>query len=133
MEMIMCINRVGSLGIKGKLPWKCSQDLKHFKKLTHKKRCLVGRKTFESLPPLPNRELLVVGKGYLTLEQAMEREPEMVIGGKTLFKKFINDVTKIHLSIVVDDNTIGDVGFNGSEIWKIITSMRTKIYKFRKD
>ena len=131
--MILAINRVGALGLKGGLPWKSKKDLQHFKKLTLGKRCLVGRKTYETLPNLPNRELIVVGQGYLTLEEAMKRKPEVVIGGKTLFEKFFDKVDKIHLSIIVDDTTSGDVGFDGRECWKIIADMRTKIYKFQKD
>ena len=52
------------IGLDGNLPWKLSQEMKHFTKLTKsggagKNAVLMGRKTWESIPPkfrpLPDR------------------------------------------------------------------------------
>ena len=65
-------NRV--IGQGNRLPWRLSEDLKRFKRLTSGHPMIMGRRTFESLVnefggPLPNRRLLIVTsrgkiKGY---------------------------------------------------------------------
>ena len=50
-----------SIGLKGKLPWNISEDLKFFKEKTQGKALIMGRKTFESLgSPLPFRLNVVI-------------------------------------------------------------------------
>lgn len=46
------------------IPWNLPEDIKYFMKKTHKKICIMGRKTFESLPkgPLKNRLNIVLTK-----------------------------------------------------------------------
>ena len=45
------------IGRHGDLPWRLRSDLQRFKAITVGKPCLMGRKTWESLPlkPLPGR------------------------------------------------------------------------------
>ena len=45
----------GVIGRDGDLPWRLRSDLQRFKAITVGKPCLMGRKTWESLPlkPLP--------------------------------------------------------------------------------
>jgi dihydrofolate reductase len=63
-------NRV--IGNKGKIPWKISEDMKFFKKTTVGSSCVMGRKTWDSLPdgykPLPDRENVVVSSNAVMLE-----------------------------------------------------------------
>jgi len=40
------------IGIQGKLPWKLKKDLQFFKELTLGNAVIMGRKTWESLPPI---------------------------------------------------------------------------------
>jgi dihydrofolate reductase len=48
----MASNR--TIGINNKLPWRCPEDLKHFKALTMGHHLIMGRKTFDSIgKPLP--------------------------------------------------------------------------------
>ena len=101
----------GVIGRDGDLPWRLRSDLQRFKAITVGKPCLMGRKTWESLPlkPLPGRLNLVMtrdesyeadgmAKGALvcsTLDEAIEigRETAQddgvdeicVIGGTALF------------------------------------------------
>ncbi len=67
----------------GELPWgREPEDLKRFRRLTIGKTCIVGRKTFDLLPPLPGRELIVVSRQGRSLDSAIEEYPEaVVIGG----------------------------------------------------
>ena len=52
----------GVIGAKGALPWRLPEDMRRFKALTMGKPCIMGRKTWESLPkkPLPGRTNIVV-------------------------------------------------------------------------
>jgi len=110
MEMIVAINKLGYIGKDGNLMWKCSDDLKWFKEVTMGKKCLVGRKTFESLPPLKGRELIVVSKSGLQLEDALKLNPDIVIGGGEIYRKTIDLIDTLYLSII-DDEQIGDTKF----------------------
>ena len=54
----------GVIGKDGTLPWHLPEDLAHFKRLTHGWPVIMGRKTWDSLPPrfrpLPGRTNIVV-------------------------------------------------------------------------
>lgn len=54
----------GTIGRNGGLPWRLPSDMRHFRELTTGRTVLMGRKTFESLPPkyrpLPHRRNLVL-------------------------------------------------------------------------
>ena len=55
----MASNR--TIGINNTLPWRCPEDLKHFKALTMGHHMIMGRKTFGSIgKPLPGRTTVVV-------------------------------------------------------------------------
>lgn len=56
----MSLNRV--IGDKGKIPWHLPEDLKWFKQFTLNQTIVVGRKTFEDLPPLANRKILILSR-----------------------------------------------------------------------
>ncbi len=65
----MAKNRV--IGVNNTLPWRCPEDLKHFKQLTMGHSLIMGRKTYDSIGrPLPGRTTVVV-----------TRDPELKIGG----------------------------------------------------
>ena len=48
----------------GKIPWSIKEDLKFFRQQTWEKTCIMGRKTWQSLPesyrPLPNRNNIII-------------------------------------------------------------------------
>lgn len=112
MKGIIAVNKVDVIGNGNSIPWRCSEDLKHFKELTMGCTCLVGRKTFESLPPLKGRNLIVVGKGYFpSIEEAInsvENGIDWVIGGKSIYEQTCHLWDELHLS-VINDTTDGDV------------------------
>jgi dihydrofolate reductase len=50
-----------TIGINNTLPWRCPEDLKHFKALTMGHHMIMGRKTFDSIgKPLPGRTTVIV-------------------------------------------------------------------------
>ena len=127
MEAIAAINKLGYLGKDGQLMWHCKGDLKWFKEVTMGKKCLVGRKTYEALPLLPGRELIVVGKGHNTLEEALALNPDIVIGGGQIYRATMSMINKIHLSII-DDDQIGDV-----KLCDIPMNVKINVKRFKKD
>lgn len=64
INLIWAQSRNGVIGIDGQLPWHLPEDLAHFKRLTNGWPVVMGRKTWDSLPPrfrpLPGRNNVVV-------------------------------------------------------------------------
>ncbi|MEN9983498.1 MAG: hypothetical protein RJB10_1305 [Pseudomonadota bacterium] len=64
LNLIYARARNGVIGIQGKLPWHLPEDLAHFKRTTLGCPVIMGRKTWDSLPPqfrpLPGRINIVV-------------------------------------------------------------------------
>lgn len=60
--MIVAADSKNGIGKDGSIPWKISEDLIRFKKLTENHVVIMGRKTWESLPhkPLKNRTNVVL-------------------------------------------------------------------------
>ncbi len=114
MQIILAQNKLKYIGLDGRLPWNSKEDLQHFKAMTLGKRLLVGRITYENLPELKDRTMIVVGKGYNTLIQGISQRPDFIIGGAALINSILNEprykklITQVHLSII-DDETEGDV------------------------
>jgi dihydrofolate reductase len=69
----------GVIGRDGALPWRLPEDLKHFRELTSGATVLMGRRTWESLPPrfrpLPGRRNLVLSR---TPQEGVETFPDLV-------------------------------------------------------
>jgi len=117
MKIILAVNNLGYIGLNGKLPWESPEDLSHFKKLTLGKTLIVGRSTFEKMPKLKGRSVVVVGKGYNTLEEALSKNPDWCIGGSGLVQSVCHLCSELHLSFINDD-TIGDTGAPDFENFK---------------
>lgn len=114
MQIILAKNKLNYIGLDERLPWNSKEDLQHFKKLTLGKRLLVGRITYENMPKLKDRTMIVVGKGYNTLSEGLAQRPDFIIGGKALIQSILDTprykklIEHVHLSII-DDETEGDV------------------------
>lgn len=52
------------IGSQGAIPWHIPEDMRHFRDITLGKPCIMGRRTWESLPkkPLPGRLNIVVSR-----------------------------------------------------------------------
>lgn len=65
-EAIVAMDEGRVIGINGTIPWRLPEDLKRFSALTRGHTVLMGRKTFESLPPkyrpLPDRMNVVISR-----------------------------------------------------------------------
>ncbi len=60
MIAIVARSENGVIGKDGGLPWRCKGDLQFFKRSTMDRKIVVGRTTFEGLPPLKGREIYVL-------------------------------------------------------------------------
>lgn len=64
VALIAAVARNGTVGIDNRLPWHLPQDMAHFRRTTQGCPVLMGRKTWDSLPPkfrpLPGRHNIVV-------------------------------------------------------------------------
>ncbi len=103
LHLIFARSANGVIGINGKMPWHLPEDLAHFKRTTLGSPVIMGRKTWDSLPPkfrpLPGRLNVVVTRqpdwqaaGALTAHSLAEAcalcPPESdawVIGGAELY------------------------------------------------
>lgn len=69
VTLLWAQDRVGAIGRANAIPWRVPEDMRRFKELTGASPVVMGRKTWESLPPkvrpLPGRRNVVVSRsGY---------------------------------------------------------------------
>jgi len=119
ISIIVAKSENSCIGIKNKLPWHLSEDLKHFKKITEGHKVIMGRKTFESIldflgKPLPNRENIVItrNKSYNqknctvvnSLEEAINLinsdQEAFIIGGAEIYNQAIKQADKLYITEV---------------------------------
>ena len=64
LTLVAAVAKNGIIGADNRLPWHLPEDLKHFKALTNGQAVIMGRKTWDSLPPrfrpLPGRINIVL-------------------------------------------------------------------------
>lgn len=114
ISLVVAMDENRLIGVDGGLPWKLSNDLKQFKRLTVGKVVLMGRKTWQSLGrPLPDRENWVLTRdpsfradgarvfGELddAVREAGDREL-MVIGGAEIYRQALPIANRIFLTQV---------------------------------
>ena len=152
----MAENRV--IGRDNAMPWSIKGNLAHFKEMTMGWPCIMGRKTWESLPkkPLPGR-LNIVVSGTMTdisvpnvkispsLPSAIEHcsgyEKIFICGGESIYRQALALADKIDLTLIKGQYE-GDTFFPeiDSACWKpvntvnfddysIITYIKIKSYK----
>lgn len=113
-------NRV--IGKDGDIPWRIKEDFQHFRDKTSGHPCIMGDKTYESLPdnakPLPGRENIVLtfdknyhpegAKVFFSWEDAIEycrdKEKAYICGGASIYRLGLQvadtlELTRIHKDI----------------------------------
>ena len=132
IALVVARARNGVIGRDGDLPWRLRSDLQRFKAVTMGKPCIMGRKTWDSLPlkPLPGRLNLVLSKDEsfeakgavvcTSLDEAVEIAREQavddgvdevcVIGGAGLFAAALPRAKRLYLT-EVEAEPEGDVLF----------------------
>jgi len=109
----MSENRV--IGRDNALPWSLKADMEHFKRLTLGWPCVMGRKTWESLPkrPLPGRPNIVISRSingatgakvFPSLREAVQRcaeyEKVFICGGAAVYAEAMGIANKIELTVI---------------------------------
>jgi len=123
--IIACVGKNLELGVGGDLVWHIPEDMKFFKEQTMGHKVVMGRKTYESLPPsgLPGREMMVITRNAaLRLPHAYiisnfddfvksEGDDEaFVIGGSSVYAQFLPHCSRMLLT-EVDASAVADVYF----------------------
>lgn len=111
------------IGKDGQLPWRYSEDLKHFKATTLGRTMIMGRGVFEELgeKPLPGRKNIVLSSTktydnvdtYSSLEDALENVDEdevFIIGGGVLYKNTLYKADKMIITKIKKEYS-GDTYF----------------------
>jgi dihydrofolate reductase len=117
----------GVIGRDGVLPWHLPEDMQHFRALTAGAAVLMGRRTWESLPPrfrpLPGRRNLVLS---CTRQEGVETFPDLpralaavsgdvwVIGGSAVYRATLPFADRIEVTEIQEsfdgDTHAPDVG-----------------------
>lgn len=117
VTMVAAIDYGLAIGRAGKLPWRLAADMEHFKKLTTGKIVVMGRKTYESIPPrfrpLPERENWILSRDqtyepagctiFRSKEELLlkaDEEELFVIGGAEIYTLFFPDANRLVLTHV---------------------------------
>ena len=130
LKAIAAVSRNGVIGRQGDLPWRLSDDLKWFKKITMGHVILMGRKTWESLPgPLPGRENWVLSRSLEPIKgiQVLRSLDEVlvkigggvlfIIGGGELYSLALKDCSELYLTEVNQVVEDGDAFFPDHLKW----------------
>jgi dihydrofolate reductase len=109
----------GVIGKDGGLPWRCKGDLQFFKRTTMDRKIVVGRTTFDGLPPLKGRNIYVLTRnadasfeGGTAVTNAEDVPADAIIcGGATIYDLLIDRCTQL-LVTTVKQSVEGDTFFN---------------------
>lgn len=115
ISIIVAASTNNVIGLHGELPWRLSDDLRRFKKITMGKPIVMGRLTFESIGrPLPGRQNIVmtrqrdyvaegcdvVASADAAISMAGEAAEIMIIGGGEIYSLFLPLADRIYLTRV---------------------------------
>jgi dihydrofolate reductase len=126
LALMWAMNEARAIGIRGGLPWRFPEDLRHFRRLTEGHAVIMGRRTWDEVgKPLPKRRNIVVTSQYSTLpgadiarslEQAiaLARRDDpcpFIIGGARLYADGLPLATDLHITLVRAPNAEADTYF----------------------
>lgn len=155
INLIYASSRNGVIGRDNTLPWHLPEDMEHFKACTSNFPVVMGRKTWESLPPkfrpLPNRVNIVIthseqwqASGTLradSIEEAIELVPDAskiwVIGGAQIYEMAMPYADQVYVTLI-EETYEGDTyapelakdQWQISESSELMTSSTGLKYKF---
>lgn len=120
MKAIMAMSENRVIGKNGGLPWPIiKDDFKYFKEFTSNKILVCGHRTFNTLPPLRNRNIIVVSsisnwdedsydpifnsavcyESFQDILVIKESQPNLIcIGGAKTYALFLPYITEFHVT-----------------------------------
>ena len=125
VAILVAMAKNRTIGIDNTLPWRCPEDLQHFKRLTMGHHMIMGRKTFESIgKALPGRTTVVLTRdatlqidGCLianSLQQALElckNDAQIfIVGGAEIYALSLPVADTLYITEIQQDVT-GDAHF----------------------
>lgn len=124
LSLILATARNGVIGDKGGLPWpRIAEDMRRFRALTMGHACIVGARTYATLPPLPGRKLVVMSRKSIcatyvardigdAMTQSLALDADaLVIGGAEIYKLALPFAERIYLT-EIDKDIAGDTRFD---------------------
>lgn len=118
ISIIVAMAQNRTIGINNTLPWRCPEDLRHFKALTMGHHMIMGRKTFDSIgKPLPGRTTVVVTRNTRlqidgciiahSLQQAIAAcagdNEIFIVGGAELYAQALPLANKLYVTEIRQD------------------------------
>lgn len=111
------------IGLRGKIPWYISDDLKWFASVTANHTIVMGMKTFKSIgKPLPNRHNIILSRSteyisgatimtfdqcldYCAKQYAIDKKTIFIIGGASIYEMFLISglVSTQYITQLIDD------------------------------
>jgi dihydrofolate reductase len=145
--VIVAVAENNVIGCKGDIPWRIKEDFQRFKDLTMGYPCIMGDRTYISLPkrPLPGRENIV-----LTLDKSFKAEGAVVMhsfedaieycrgkgkvficGGATIYRLGLKvadtlELTRVHKSYE-GDTFFPEIDFSQ---WNLVNEEKKEGYSF---
>jgi len=125
ISILVAMAKNRTIGINNTLPWRCPEDLKHFKSLTMGHHMIMGRKTFDSIGrPLPGRTTVLVTRdrnlkveGCLiahSLPEAIDACPKddeiFIVGGADIYTQSLSISQTLYVTEIQQD-VEGDAHF----------------------
>lgn len=125
LSIIVAMAQNRTIGVNNTLPWRCPEDLKHFKTLTMGHHMIMGRKTFDSIgKPLPGRTTVVVTRNNdleiegcviaHSLQEAINNcvgdDEIFIVGGAELYRQAISLTDTLYITEIQQD-VEGDAHF----------------------
>lgn len=119
LSMIAALARNNVIGQDNTLPWHLPEDLKHFRAITQGKPVIMGRKTWDSLPPkfrpLPGRRNIVVS-----------RNRKLALAGAEV-------VDSLAAALALLDHDAEGVVIGGAELYRLALPLADRLYLTRID
>lgn len=128
-NLIVAVAKNGVIGINNQLPWKISEDLRNFKKLTMGGVVVVGKNTAKSLPMLPGRDVIVLETGKTSFSDVKSKYANREIwiaGGAKVYETALScDICDKAYITIIDREFDGDTYFPINEVmsnkkWKLM-------------
>jgi dihydrofolate reductase len=142
--IIVAMAKNRTIGVNNTLPWRCPEDLKHFKALTMGHHMIMGRKTFDSIgKPLPGRTTVVVTRDTeLKIEGCLMANslPEalaacagdsqiFIVGGAQIYAQAMHLADTLHIT-EIQQEVEGDAHFPNFDesVWQEVSrEIRTQV------
>ena len=160
LKLIYAATADGGIGLNKKLPWpKIGADMQRFRNATMGHACIMGRKTFESLPcALDGRHEVVISSKYQELqrfhgkkralfvdsfETARKCAPDaFVIGGLQTFNTALEFVDSVWFTLILGEYQADTFVVADSQTWfpaeqfdcweEQQVDLRCRFFRFRK-